>query len=563
MAVPIRRVVVRGSPRDWQMTNRWERDTDEPVCREEAMMNTARRLGVTGAMIMLGVVLALAAVVTTSNTPVHANSHPDLVVGTPSVDDASLSTGSQFTLSVTVTNAGDGESEATTLRYYRSTDSTITSSDTAQGSGEVGALAAAGTSDHSGGLTAPSEAGTYYYGACVDSVTGESDTTNNCSSSVTVTVSEPAPDLVVLGPDVRPSSLETGGSFSLLMTVTNQGDAQSAATTLRYKRSTDATITTSDTSVGTDAVRALVRPQGYGGTIRLTAPSTPGTYYYGGCVDSVAGESDTTNNCSSSVTVTVEEPGPTPDLVALLAVRDRSLETGGTLTILIGVYNEGDGVSAATTVRYYRSTDATITTSDTLLGTEAVPALRPNLASSDSFQKGYTRTAPSTAGTYYYGSCVDTVAGESDTTDNCSSAVRVEVEEPAPTPDLVALLAVRDRSLETGGTLTILIGVYNEGDGVSAATTVRYYRSTDATITTSDTLLGTEAVPALRPNLASSDSFQKGYTRTASSTAGTYYYGSCVDAVPGESDTTNLSRTVLRWWRCTTPTTTGSSIRLR
>ena len=37
-------------------------------------------------------------------------------------------------------------------------------------------------------LTAPTTAGTYYYGACVDAVTGESDTADNCSSSVQVTV---------------------------------------------------------------------------------------------------------------------------------------------------------------------------------------------------------------------------------------------------------------------------------------------------------------------------------------------------------------------------------------
>ena len=37
-------------------------------------------------------------------------------------------------------------------------------------------------------------------------------------------------------------------------------------------------------------------------------------------------------------------------------------------------------------------------------------------------------TAPSTAGTYYYGACVDAVAGESDTTDNCSrQSATVEV----------------------------------------------------------------------------------------------------------------------------------------
>ena len=56
--------------------------------------------------------------------------------------------------------------EATTLRYYRSTDWTITTSDTEVGTDAVGALAAAGTSDQLISLTAPSETGTYYYGAC-------------------------------------------------------------------------------------------------------------------------------------------------------------------------------------------------------------------------------------------------------------------------------------------------------------------------------------------------------------------------------------------------------------
>ena len=37
-------------------------------------------------------------------------------------------------------------------------------------------------------LTAPAAVGTYYYGACVDGVPGESDTANNCSASVEVQV---------------------------------------------------------------------------------------------------------------------------------------------------------------------------------------------------------------------------------------------------------------------------------------------------------------------------------------------------------------------------------------
>ena len=113
---------------------------------------------------------------------------PDLVVSTPSVNNSSPRVGGSFTLRATVRNQGDARSAATTLRYYRSSNSSITSSDTRVGTDAVGALAASGTSAESISLTAPSSAGTYYYGACVGSVSGESDTTNNCSTGVRVVV---------------------------------------------------------------------------------------------------------------------------------------------------------------------------------------------------------------------------------------------------------------------------------------------------------------------------------------------------------------------------------------
>ena len=113
---------------------------------------------------------------------------PDLVVESPSVSDSSLEAGASFTLSATVRNQGSDRSAATTLRYHRSSDATISSADTEVGTDDVSGLAASGTSDESIGVTAPSTAGTYYYGACVNSVSGESNTNNNCSSAVRVTV---------------------------------------------------------------------------------------------------------------------------------------------------------------------------------------------------------------------------------------------------------------------------------------------------------------------------------------------------------------------------------------
>ena len=453
---------------------------------------------------------------------------PDLVVGSPSVSNSSPVTGASFTLSATGRNQGSGPSAATTLRYYRSTDATISGTDTQVGTDAVGSLAASGTSDESIGLTAPASVGTYYYGACVDAVTGESDTSNNCSSAVTVTVGAPPPDLVVGSPSVSNSSPVTGASFTLSATVRNQGDGSSAATTLRYYRSTDATISSTDTQVGTDAVSALSASGTSDESIDLTAPSSPGTYYYGACVDDVTGESDTSNNCSSAVTIAVGVP-PAPDLVVgSPSVSNSSPVTGASFTLSATGRNQGSGPSAATTLRYYRSTDATISGTDTQVGTDAVSAL----AASGTFDRSIGLTAPASVGTYYYGACVDAVTGESDTSNNCSSAVTVTIRAP----DLVVESpSVSDSSPIAGASFTLSATVRNQGDGSSAATTLRYYRSADATITSTDTEVGTDAVGSLAASGTSDESIDL----TAPSSPGTYYYGACVDDVTGESDTSN------------------------
>ena len=255
---------------------------------------------------------------------------PDLVVVSPSVSNDRPVTGAAFTLSATVRNDGGAPSPATTLRYYRSADATITTTDRAVGTVAIAGLAASGSASESVELAAPTEADTYYYGACVDAVAEELDTTNNCSVSVKVDVEEPprpppppppppppgSPDLVVVSPSVNDDGPAAGATFTLSATVRNDGNGASAATTLRYYRSTDATITASDTPVESDAVVGRLPASGSSRrSVELTAPSTPGTYHYGACVDAVAQESDTTNNCSTSVSVTVEDEAPSVSIV--------------------------------------------------------------------------------------------------------------------------------------------------------------------------------------------------------------------------------------------------------
>jgi hypothetical protein len=113
---------------------------------------------------------------------------PDLVVESPRSTETSVAPRGAFRFAATVRNSGDSRSDATTLRYYRSSDSRISTSDTPIGSDPVGALPASGTDRQNIGQRAPETPGTYYYGACVDSVSGEADTTNNCSSGVPISV---------------------------------------------------------------------------------------------------------------------------------------------------------------------------------------------------------------------------------------------------------------------------------------------------------------------------------------------------------------------------------------
>ncbi|MDE0554577.1 MAG: DUF5050 domain-containing protein [Candidatus Poribacteria bacterium] len=113
----------------------------------------------------------------------------DLVVGIDpiGISHLSLTPGQSFVFWIGVTNRGTDPSGVTTLRYYQSNDATISNSDTQVGSTQVPGLAADATSGGEVTFTAPSRAGTYYYGACVESVSGESNTNNNCSG-VEITV---------------------------------------------------------------------------------------------------------------------------------------------------------------------------------------------------------------------------------------------------------------------------------------------------------------------------------------------------------------------------------------
>ena len=89
-----------------------------------------------------------------------------------------------------------------------------------------------------------------------------------------------------------------------------------------------------------DAVAALAALGRGGESVELTAPSSPGTYYYGACVAAVTDESDTTNNCSASVPVTVSAGGEPATEVHLFT--PVTVEEGGDTFLVVAAWTSGD-----------------------------------------------------------------------------------------------------------------------------------------------------------------------------------------------------------------------------
>ena len=185
------------------------------------------------------------------NSPTAPSTSPELIVTNMMASRTNVAPSETITLMATVRNVGDRSSSDTTLRWYRSTDSTITTADTPIGTNAVSILAAGATATISNTITVPSTTNTYYYGACVDPVTDENDPSDNCSSAVAVVVS--IPDLVVTNMMASSALVAPSGMLTLTATVWNTGGV-SPTTTLRWYRSTNGDIDTNDTLVASNVV---------------------------------------------------------------------------------------------------------------------------------------------------------------------------------------------------------------------------------------------------------------------------------------------------------------------
>ena len=213
-----------------------------------------------------------------------------------------------------------------------------------------------------------------------------------------------------------------------------------------------------------------------------------------------------------------------PDLDAVgLSLGATSLFVGASTTVSYTIGNLGDGAAGASTVGIYKSSDATFDASDTLLATHATSALAAGASVNDSFA-----VTLSDAGTYYLLAVADYNGqiAESNEGNNSSNAVQVTV---TASPDLTAShVGVSDTGPVPGEHETVTYQIDNLGNGAAGSFEAGVYLSTDAIISTDDTLLGSQLFASLSANASIASSLDA-VLPSGLAPGTTYYLGVIAD----------------------------------
>ena len=285
---------------------------------------------------------------------------PDLMVEHGLALSRTVQAGAAITFYPRTTNVGTASAPSTTIRIYRHEQETTTP--------RVGgveetrtARSAALAPDRSAitvaHATAPSTAGVHYYYLCLDHVTNETVTNNNCTQtpatvSIEQTATDPGqeevpettptttPDVTVTETIATPPSVLAGDTISIQATITNIGSAAADATTIRVYRHEQETTrpTTGGIREANTATTPTLAPNK---SVQVTsthqAPTAPAilgarTYYYYVCLAPLSGEQTTDNNCSSTpaiINVRPKREDPGPPYAHCLNIPDRGTPMGG------------------------------------------------------------------------------------------------------------------------------------------------------------------------------------------------------------------------------------------
>ena len=486
--------------------------------------------------------------------PSISGNYIDLVISSVSKAKTSVNIGSKFDINSQERNQGtiDIADSSYTVGYYLSLDNRITATEDIRLTGsKVGIKLAAG--GDSVAVVTPVivpltvEPGVYYVGACADvaNILREEIETNNCRlasgslvGATTITVIR-AVDLVMTVVSKTAVRVPIGRSFSIVSAEKNLGKTSTSASSnkVMFYLSGDSHITTGDIPLsGTRSVFSLLAngvSASLATTVTVPTTVTPRVYYVGACADATRVQPETVESNNCKVALGVIRVVLDVDLVISEVNKNTAgVIVGNSFDISSNVRNIGlnDMTAISNTVKFYLSGDANITTDDILL-TGSRTVLQLAAGASEGLLTA-TVTVPLTVRprSYYVGACADATKLQIETNEgnNCK-AVTGPIDV---TPDVDLIMSVvnsLDSYVPIGTSFNIFNTIKNQGaGGMLSSHVVKFYLSTDATISESDIkLTGERIVNALAANASSSASTQ--VTVPVATPPGTYFVGAIAD----------------------------------
>ncbi len=418
--------------------------------------------------------------------------------------------------SVTTRNQGTNTSVPTTTRFFLSRNTLIDATDVLlAGVQEVPALspAAISASVVALGIPAGTEVGLFYVIAKADADNVEPETVESNNTLAR---------LVRIGPDLiatlltAPGAAGHGDAIAVSETATNQGGGASAGSTTRFYLSANAVLDAADVVLaGARSVPALAPGAASAGTTMLTIPPATGTgtYYLFAKADADAAVPETQE--SNNTTLRSIQVGG--DLVVTTLTVPSKAGTGSSIAVGDTTTNRGAGPVAASTTRFYLSTNAQHDPTDQLLsGARTVPALAAGAGSAGTTMVAIP--AGLATGSYFVIAKADADGVIVETQESNNAMAR----NLAIGPDLVISSVTVPYTIAAGSTVSVTETVLNQGAGAAGASTTRFYLSGNISLDASDVALqGGRSVPALAAGASSEGTSM--VPIPAATTPGTYY----------------------------------------
>lgn len=469
--------------------------------------------------------------------------YPDLRVELLTVTPTTIPAGSQFTLNYQIYNAGPAAASTTfyVRAYYTASNTSTTSisGDTYLNQEQtVSSLAGySRTSLYTATVTLPSTAttGTGYIKVYVDysNTIYEYTSESNNIAITTITVAPPVPDLLVASAQIplEGSTVSQNGQFQGKITLQNSGKEFTQDISVKYSYCTTSNVSSCTLDLGEELV-TYDFPQGGSFTYttkKLLLPSAntnPGTGYIRVLVDSKNNISEfNENNNDKLIALTIVTPRPELR-IDQFSVKPDSVFAGVPLVFSFQLSNTGGADANNILVRFYFSTDITITTADTYLtGSETTVSIKTGATTN---LTTVTVPTPSTLpiSTGYVGMIVDynnAITEVDENNNTASSNIRI-----TGVIDLTAQsLSTTETHAPIGGKITLNYQLKNTGKASVNSYNIGFYFSKTSPVTTSGTLLQTLSFTSLSPDFTEFGTAT--ITIPSSLTTGQGYIGMIID----------------------------------